>query len=410
VITEARKILVYGIDGLKPVKLDSGEILFADKDFEGHLAEFDIIIYCVGAFKHTFEQGVFFQPVLKNVPSMAIRRENEIGLALERGRTVCIVGPHAEDYVVSGVFKSYKVYYGEIQRGEVFRNLQVRRSEFKSFVDDVGATEIGFNKDSIDDVICLAGDIVTGFSKKVENGLLLFIPCIWGSRDPGYFVNHLEKLVAGIIAYSTKLLAEPPSYIEQFQFAKENVAREEIEKITREQIVPLQRDLGFYHKMKSVLWLGNKALENVMEDFLKNMGFQTHIDMHTGELFEEDLWIIKGSERLVIVEIKGLNKNLTRQDLSKLDEHREAREVPNITGLLIANTFMAADSFENKDLPFPPNVIEKAVHSNLVITRSIDLCRIFDCFENRSAEKLLEVILGQKGWLTFQNGKIQLIS
>ena len=60
---------------------------------------------------------------------------------------------------------------------------------------------------------------------------------------------------------------------------------------------------------------------------------------------------------------------------------REAREVPNLTGLLVANTFMTADSLEAKDQPFLPNVIEKAVSTNLLITRTIDLGRIFDHLE-----------------------------
>lgn len=405
-ITNVRRILVFGIDGLKPVRLESGQLLFADRDFESHLAEFDIIIYCVDAFGYKFGKGMWGQSVLKDVPSEAIRRENEIGLALERGKIVCIVGSHAQDYVASGVFKSYNIYYGGFEGGQIVRNLQAKRSEFKSFVDDVGASEIAFNEHSVDDVICLSREAIVGFSKKVENGLLLFIPCVWGSRDIGYIISHLGRLAEGLVAYSTKRIAEPPSYIEQFQFAKERTARHRIEEVKRNQIDPLQRDLGFYRNMKSILWLGDKALVDATNDFLKNIGFQTQIN----EICEEDLWIVRGSEKLMIVEVKGLNKNLTREDISKLDQHREAREVPNLTGLLIANTFMAADSFENKDRPFPPNVIEKAVHSKLLITRTIDLCRIFDCLEEQSAQKLVEIITDQRGWLTFQDGKIKLIS
>ena len=124
------------------------------------------------------------------------------------------------------------------------------------------------------------------------------------------------------------------------------------------------------------------------------------------------LWITAGKSRLVIIEVKGLNNNLTRQDIAKLDEHREAREVPNLTGLLIANTFMTADSLSNKDVPFPPNVIEKAVNTNLLITRTIDLCRILDYLElteSNPSSALTKIILGKKGWLTFQDGKIRLL-
>jgi len=370
------------------------------------LANFDIIIYCVGAFKHEFERGAFHQLTLKEVPLDAIRRENEIGVALEKGKTVCFLGLNSEDYVVTGIFKSSNVYWGAIQDdGKIFRNLQVKRSEFKSFISDVGATQIAFEKDSVDVVICVANEAVVGFSKKVEKGLLLFIPCIWASKDPKYFTEHFKKIVSGLIAFSAKLILEPPNFIKEFSFAKESITQNTMERIKKEQIEPLQRSLDFYHKIKSVLWLGNNALVKATENFLNNMGFQTQID----EIYEEDLWIMQGSKRGVIIEVKGLNNNLTRSDINKLDDHREARGVEDMTGLLFANTFMSADSLDTKDQPFPPNIIAKAVSSNLVITRTIDLCRMFDCFEGQSAKEILGMMLGKSGWLIFQDGKIQLI-
>jgi hypothetical protein len=177
--------------------------------------------------------------------------------------------------------------------------------------------------------------------------------------------------------------------------------------ITEEQIVPLEKQLEFYKGLKSVLWLGDNSLVKATNNMLKKMGFQTDID----EIYEEDLWIIKNQEKLIIVEVKGLNKNLTRQHISQLDEHREARKVPNLTGLLIANTFMTADSLESKDQAFPPNVVEKAKNTNVVITRTIDLCRIFDYLELKElpSEVLLEKIQGNMGWLTVKDGKFEII-
>jgi len=70
---------------------------------------------------------------------------------------------------------------------------------------------------------------------------------------------------------------------------------------------------------------------------------------------------------------------------------------------------MTADSLESKDQPFPPNVIEKAVNTNLLITRTIDLCRISDHLELGQlmpSQVLLETILGKKGWLMFKDGRI----
>lgn len=407
-MSRTRQIVVFGEPGIKPLKLEYGDVYFEGRDLSRHLAQYDIIVYLAGTFEHKYGKTIWGR-LLESVPAEAIRRENEIRVALEQGRTVCIIGQDAEDYVVSGIFKSFNVFFGGTLQGETLRNLEVRRSEFKQFIDDVGATRICFGKESIDDAICDARGCVAGFSKSVRNGLLMFLPCVWGSRSIGYLVEHYVKLVSGLVSYGAKVVTEPPNYAEQFQFTKERTAKGEIEKITTELISPLEKSVGFYRGMKSVLWLGDKSLVKATDEFLKNMGFQTVID----DIGEEDLWVLDGQEKLMIVEIKGLNKNLTRQDVSKLDMHREAREVPNLTGLLIANTFMTADSLESKDQPFPPNVIEKAVQSNLLITRTIDLCRIFDFLEGkgkRSSEILVKNMVGQRGWLTFRDGKIEAIA
>ena len=167
--------------------------------------------------------------------------------------------------------------------------------------------------------------------------------------------------------------------------------------------------MNFFKNMKSILWLGNNNLVIAIDKFLKELGFQTLID----EIYEEDVWILDAEEKKIIIEVKSKNKNLTRQDISKLDEHREARQVPNMTGLLIANTFMIANSLENKSQPFSQNVIEKAVNTNVIITRTIDLCRIYDVLERKKAidsKSLLKTIIGQKGWLTVKNNEIKIIT
>lgn len=168
-MSSTRKVVVFGVDsGIKPAKYPDGEILFADKGFSEHLANYDIIIYFSGAFPHKYDKGLFgIGAILKTVPAEAIRRENELRSALERGKIVCIIGVQAEDYVVSGILSSYSIPDGYISEGKVFRPLSVKRSEFKSYLEDVGATQIGFSRDSVDDVICYAeGNFVAGFSKK----------------------------------------------------------------------------------------------------------------------------------------------------------------------------------------------------------------------------------------------------
>jgi len=405
-MSSVKRILFFGLSGIKNVQINGGEIEFADNDSADHLSNYDIIIYQSGAFPYKYEK-IHWRDVLKDEPPEAIRREKEIQSALAKGNIVCIIGEHAEDYVVAGVFKSNKIPYYYISDDKVCHNLSVKRSEFKPFLDDLGAGRVWFPKDEIGQIICTAYEsTVMGFSKEVSKGILIFIPCVWGSIKLEYVVEHTKKLASALISFASRIVSIAPNYIEEYEIADEGSLKKKIEKIRNEEIVPLENKLEYYRKMKSILWLSDRNLVTAINDFLRNLGLQVEID----EIYEEDLWILHLKERFVIVEIKGLNKNLTRQDISKLDEHREARLVPNLTGLLIANTFMTASSLENKDIPFPPNVVQKAVNSNLLITRTIDLCKMLGYLETNEnpSKTLLDAIIGEKGWLTYENGKMQI--
>ena len=405
-----RQISVFGASGTKSLKYDDNEMHFVDIAFSGGLAESDIVIYLEGTFQYKHTRETLHRRGLAPIPPEAIRRENEIRLALENGRIVCFIGSDAEDYVVSGILESFQIQFSDIYPRNICRGLRIWRSEFKPFLDAVGATTIQFRKNTIDDVICTTKeDHAVGFSKRIGKGLLLYLPCIWGSKETNYIVDLLKKLVKGLVSYSARVILEPPSYLNNFQFADEKVTRAEVNRIKEEELSPLNKKLEYYNKMKSILWLTDDNLVKATNEFLKGLGFQTYVD----EINEEDLWIVDNREKRIIIEVKGKSKNLTRQDISKLDEHREARHVPNLTGLLIANTFISANSIETKDTPFPPNVIEKAVNTNVLITRTIDLCRIYDHLERcetETTETLLKIMMAQKGWLTLENDQIKVIS
>lgn len=404
---DARKVLVYGIPGIKIQKYRGYEISFGDKSILSNLANFDIIIYQVGSYKFEYSVGSFRQQVLLGATSDAIRREKEIRQALSKGKIVCFVGFFGDDYVFSRLLKSYGINFSNIGDGQYFSDLRILKSEFKSFLENVGTTAIKFRGESLDEILCTTpnNDIV-GFSKQIGKGLLLSLPCLWGTDEIQYVINLCEVLAKGIISYYSKMILEPPDWISRFQFTNEKELSNKIDRIKNETIIPLEKELEKYLKLKSILWLGNKKLVEAVNEFLIKLGFQTQID----EIYEEDLWILENEEKQIIIEVKGKNKNLTRQDISKLDEHREARQVPNMTALLIANTFMTVNSIEAKQEQFSRNVIEKAINTNVIVTRTIDLCKIYDLMEksNITTTNIMSIMKGKKGWLTVKKDEIKI--
>jgi hypothetical protein len=348
--------------------------------------------------------------VLAPAPNSALQRQNELRVALDKGNLVCFIGFDLEDDVLTEILKTNNIHGGHLnEERRAVANLDIKRSEFKPYLDDVGATAVGFSANGIDEAISLKNGFVTAFSKQVSNGLLLFIPTVWGSTDPRYIVDHLRQLISSVIAYSARVISKPPDYLSTYEFVKEKEAKTRIERIVTEQIKPLQATINRYEEMKSILWLGDRKLVDATNRFFQSLGFLTDID----EKYEEDLWILsEKKDREFIVEVKGLNKNLTREHISAHDQHREAREVPEMTGIIIANTFRTADSIERKSEAFPPNVIEKAINCNMIITRTLDLCLIVDSLERQNMnvpQTLIPLIRKQKGWLTLKSERIQII-
>ncbi|MCL5949367.1 MAG: hypothetical protein M1490_02680 [Candidatus Bathyarchaeota archaeon] len=286
-----KTVLVYGFNIIyQPVTLNDSVLVFMtekDNSFEN----FDTLIYFSGAYPFKYEMGAFRQQCLVDASNGAIRRIKEIRLALEQGKNVCFIGNDACDYVVSGVLHSFGINEGLLQDcGKIYSNIIAKRSEFKPFLDSVGATRIYFNKDQVDDVICVTNyDNLLGFSKNIGKGKLFFVPCTFGSNQMSYIVDNLENLVQGLDSFSAKKITEAPSYIESFKFKNEAITIKKIKELTEQELKPLEEKVSKYTPLKRILWLGDNGLVNALREFLETMRIKTKI----AEIFEEDFWCLK---------------------------------------------------------------------------------------------------------------------
>jgi hypothetical protein len=406
-IGNMRKVAVFGLNfSYKQIILTDTELTFVENHYSQDFSGFDILIYVSDTFRFEYERGAFGQSLLVDASAEAIRREKEFRVALEQGKIVCFIGSNSNDHVTSRILNSIKIYSNSISTDHsICSTLIVKRSEFKPFLANVGATRIFFDGKNVDDIICTTDyNLVVGFSKCIGKGMVLFIPCIFGSAEKKYVIENIEKLVNGLVSFSAKKIFETPSYLENIKFKNEETAILRIKELTEKEIKPLKEKVAFYSQLKRVLWFGDSMLVEVTCTFLENMGFKTRII----DIGEEDFWLLADGKQIAIVEVKGLNNNLKREDLAKADAHREARQVPHLTSLLIANTFMTAQSIDRKNEAISTNVIEKAVQLNMIITRTLDLFYIYNYMDqnNLTYTWLLDCINGKKGWLTMQGNKI----
>jgi len=328
--------------------------------------------------------------------SEAARVEREIFNSLERGSVVCLTS--RVDDLVKRVIKRVRRSFGFFEELKV--DLVVKRSEFASFYKEFGTAVTFFPRDHFDDIICETKDeVVVGFAEKLGKGALLFLPCHMLHRqfsDYRFLNGFLTVLFESLKRYGPKIQYTPPNWIDSLRFPEESLVVSEMEKFQKE-LDKREESLEQYLKLKEILWFRDNELVDSVINFLNKMGIRTKRD----EIYEEDFWIIERNKETVIVEVKGLDKNLKREHLSKLDEHRVAREKPDgFPALLIVNSFNRAKSLKEKDAGISPNVIKKAVRTDALILRTLDLCNAYFLIERNklTPSQLLKIIKSEIGW------------
>lgn len=380
------------IDGLK--------LFFVTPEMEDSLSEFNPIIILGGTT--SFVDGG------PQRDSEIARREREIFNALEKGNLVCIT--FGIDGLLYRVLNRIRVYLEMWEKPKV--DLVVKRSEFSSFLKKFGGTKLYFNaRPSVfDDIICKTTDeAVIGFSKKVGKGVLVFLPLyILYEKfdDPDFMSKLLSALLNTLDTYLPKIHYEPPDWINSYRFPQEDVLVSEVEKLQNE-ISKRRKPLEGYLKLKEILWFRNDELVSSTMNFFNKMGIETKRD----EIYEEDFWITEQGKETVIVEVKGLEKNLKRPHISQLDEHRGAREKPDdFPALLMVNSFNRSRSLKEKDKDISANEIKKAVRTNVLILRTLDLCNAYALIERKklNLKTLLKLVKSENGWLNVTTSGYQI--
>ena len=377
--------------------IDSLEMTFLNPHTRKNLAQFDPIIIFGGTLA-CVEKG-------SSRETEAVKREREIFNALESGKTVCITFLLDElaVRVLERIRKGFQVW----EKARV--DFVIKRSEFSAFLKNFGSAYCGFYGKPFHDVICEIEDgTVVGFTEKVGKGTLIFLPChVLGEHfTDWYFIKEfLSVLLDGLRTYLPRIQYKPPNWIDSYRFPNETISASKREKLEKE-IEAVEHSLDGYLRLKEILWFRNNELVNSVMRFFNEMGLKTKKD----EIFEEDFWIIEQNKETVIVEVKGLDKNLKRLHITQLDEHKMAREKPDeFPALLVVNSFNKATSLKEKDIDISTNEIKKAVRTNALILRTLDLCNAYSLIERKelSPEMLLKLIKSETGWLNITTSGYQ---
>lgn len=342
-----------------------------------------------------------------------IVRIRDIRNALRKGSHVCILVSNIVDPLNAEIYSLFSYRY--IQGVKEVQEISIKRSEFDTFIRGNGIAFALFPYHDSMSVICTVktmnieesedprivsyhDEFVVGFSSRIGKGLLTILPFYISDSGSSKPIDQvILQLVKSLDTHKKNTIFDPPTWVSQVKTKKESDFDSELSEINKK-VDEIASEIEHCVSLKSVLWLKHNELRNACVRLLGKIGIETFVK----DIGEEDFWITKGDVKSVICECKGLDNNLERTDLSKFDEHREARgKDEKFPALLIVNSFNKAETLELKDVPIPSNVIQKAISSNFLIIRTLDLIYLLDLFERQlvTKEQILQIFQKERGWL-----------
>jgi hypothetical protein len=282
--------------------------------------------------------------------------------------------------------------------------------EFRDYVARYGTGYAFFH---IDDehkewikTICTGNDAIYGISLLGDQ--LFFLPCV----TPQNHQQALDIVVAAIqaaIAYRRRLSQEMPEWTTEFSFEKESQLRYQVIDL-RKQTSQIEGQIDSYISFKGALCYRSDPLVEVIRKILNHF---SDIALTIDDKCIEDATIRdEQGQTLAVVEIKGVNKNITRENINQVDSHRERLSLPPTTpGILIMNTLMGVNSIKEKDQQPHPDIIQKAVLDRVLLVRTLDLLRYADGIDKGifSKEAFKKVFLTESGWLKVENDTFQIV-
>jgi hypothetical protein len=342
------------------------------------------------------------------------------------GSHICILQSGIDDPLVNDVLRYYSVHF--IRSTEALTQSNIRRSEFNAFLRSHGTVFGIFSLDLANThVICTVKNLnispieipetipkhkdefVAGFTKKFDKGLLTVIPFFLSNNNHVDLYRHADvfvRLQPALETHRLNIVSEPPKWINVVNLKIETEVLDEISRLQKafqQQQVILDKQ----RKIKSVLWLKHNELRDACMNLLQEVGFE----LHKEDIGEEDFWILgDNNEKIIMVECKGRDGDLLREDITDFHHHRVARgkdyEFPS---LLMANTHNKAKTLKEKNYRIPSNVVEMAVRLEILLVRTIDLVQFVNLFQRGilTREEFLNKVQSEKGWMRI-NDKIEI--
>ncbi len=234
----------------------------------------------------------------------------------------------------------------------------------------------------------------------VVDGSLFLMPTLLPDPTDEATEEYYRILADGVVSLWERLAQDLPEWAAEYRFPDEAGLLEAKLRLSNE-ISGIEQRLKDLERLKRVLVLqGEPLVDAVIEVFEKMLPLKPKRE----EAFREDLTLLdSGGNVVALVEVKGVNRGVGREQVNQADSHRERKRLPSdFPSLLIVNTHMkASSSVTDKDQRIAPEQTQHAARNNILVLRTLDLLNLASLHASGrlSAQEVVKLLTKSRGWL-----------
>lgn len=345
-------------------------------------------------------------------------------LCMQSGASVCLLCEHVDNIQgIGGVGVGLVVGGMFLHAERIGHNQTVRLTDLSGidtlspFLEEYASTNYHFSYyeagKELEHKLCWPREDeqqTCGFVLHVGDGLLYVLP---GTPVEGAEKDFITSLIRCLLAdIRSRMYPETSPIVESFQFDREKQLRTSRQDL-QNQLERIDDCIAGYNEMKDILFLRDTPLENRLPQWLvAYMGMKTR----RHEEYNEDFWIVDetGTTDVAICEVKALSKNVKREHITALVQHREHRDLPDdFPSILFVNTFADVETLEEKGRQrITKTECQKAFRDNVLVVRTLDLVRLLDLVEQNKLEtgRIEELFVTERGWLNVTDDGYEMIT
>ena len=210
-----------------------------------------------------------------------------------------------------------------------------------------------------------------GFAVRIGEGAVYVLPYHRREALPAV----LKEVFRAVNAHREGGEAVPPPFLDGLRLPGEEDIRADIDELASK-LETKQAELQGLSRFKDLVGYatGGRFEDLCIDSLGRVFGDSKYRAEDREEKFEEDFWIVEGGEDLALAEAKGINSGVGREHINKVDDHREALELPHgFPGLLVVNVARKSPELGLRQADLHPAIVTHASRQNVLVCRAWDL-------------------------------------